>query len=143
MENSNSDITVVFSVYEIFVRETLETLQLQNVVEKIVWKAVLTKNTVSTSAMGDVILDPPQSVQNFISINELSEQQVIDWVIVRLGGDVFVENLKLGHAPHLDKLEYEASLKRWTNPLIGQAQVPGITLSQAEIDNMIAAINNG
>lgn len=142
MDNNLDNITVAFTVKEIYVKESLDALNLTNVIDKVIWKATLSRNGVSTVAMGEVFLEPPETKEGFIRIAEISEQQVLDWVSIKLGGPSFIDTLKQGHDHILSKLEYEAGLKRWTYPLLGQ-QVPTTdTLSSSEIDQLINTINN-
>lgn len=139
---NTENINVDFILTEIYVRESLAELNLTNVVDKVVWKATLSRNGATSIAMGEVFLDMPETVDGFIRIAEVSEQQVLDWVFIKLGGPVFIEGLKQGHAPILAKLEYEAQLKRWTYPLVGQQAPVAEVLSTAEIDQMISNITN-
>ena len=142
IEINLDNINVDFAISEIYVRESLDALNLTNVIDKVIWKATLSRNGQTSLAMGEVFLDMPETVDGFIRIAEVTQQQVLDWVHAKLGGSVFIEALKQGHAPILSKLEYDAKLKRWTYPLVGQQVESLNVLTQAEIDAMINSINN-
>lgn len=142
IETNTDNINVDFVITEIYVKESLAELNLTNLVDKVIWKAVLSKNGVSSIAMGEVFLDAPETAEGFINIEEVSIQQVLAWVYAKLGGSVFIDTLKQNYAPIISKLEYESKLKKWTQPLVGQ-QVESLNiLTQVEIDAMINSINN-
>lgn len=142
MQTNTSNIDITFNITEVFVRPRIDQLDLNNVVEKVIWKAKLSRNGVSTIAYGEVVLPSPDKSEGFVNVEQLSEQQLIDWMLNSLGGDVFLEGLKMGHAPHLDKLEHEANLVRWTKPLVGQDFVEQVTLSTDQIDTLLKNITN-
>lgn len=135
-----TNIEVKFNVTDVFVRPSVESLGISNVIEKVIWKATLTRNGVSTIARGEIMLDTPETAEGFTDITQVTEQQVIDWVIIRLGGSVFIEGLKFGHLPHLQKLEQEAQLTRWTELLVGQELQEELNLS--DMDSILQAIKN-
>lgn len=90
---------------------------LPNSVSRVEWMCVMKRNGAKLFAGGRTDLDIP-SPNGFIDISSLEAQQVIDWVIQKMGGDEFLVNYLSAHDAHLKEQEKDAGLEAWKIPLV-------------------------
>lgn len=92
---------------------------LQNVVAKVEWKALLSRNVFKSVAAGKTLLNLSElNSGSFTPISDLSAATVLNWVIESEGGEGFLTRLKEVHAAIIAAKEYEANMQVWDIPLI-------------------------
>lgn len=111
-------ITTSFKVKQAFVNPLLNGMP--NVIGKVIWSADITRNGVTSLAMGETLLDEPAS-DSFIEFDTLTEQQITDWVLAKEGGQAFIDMLVGIHAPNLDRLDRERGLQEAVLPFAAAA----------------------
>jgi len=65
---------------------------LADVVAVVSWQVVFTRDGQQTFGGGETHLNPPDG-SNFTPITQVTEQQVVDWVVAKEGGDEFLQML--------------------------------------------------
>lgn len=83
-----------------------------NVVGKVDWAVTFTRNSAASTGAGETLLDV-DNLQYFISIDEVTEQLAIKWMLEKEGGDAFIERLQKMHEPTLQYQERMAGLVPW------------------------------
>lgn len=73
----------------------------QNVLRKVFWSIKFMRDGVESVATGESILDV-SNLQNFVSIDQLTDAQILEWAITTEGGSAFVEQLQSRHEEFLD-----------------------------------------
>jgi hypothetical protein len=92
---------------------------LQNVIAKVEWRVLLTRNGAKSVGGGETMLDlTALNGANFVPITELTADTVIGWVIEKEGGEAFIQHLKDIHESDLAKKEQELQLTPWNVPLV-------------------------
>lgn len=109
-----NEITTTFSVQEIKVFDA--SPEVTNVVGKVVWQCVLAYRDISILAGGETFLEYKPD-QPFVPITELTQQQIMDWVIQTLGGAPFLQHYKENHAIHLELAYKEKNMRVWEQPI--------------------------
>jgi hypothetical protein len=83
-----------------------------NVVGKVDWAVTFTRNGAASTGAGETLLDV-DNLQHFISIDEVTEQLAIKWMLEKEGGDAFIERLQKMHESTLQYQEKMAGLVPW------------------------------
>lgn len=74
-----------------------------NVVATVYWTCTFTKGDGTSLGGGITMLDTSNlDAANFVAIGDVTEQQVIDWVIAKEGGKGFIDMLNQIHEPLCD-----------------------------------------
>lgn len=93
--------------------------ELQNVIAKVEWRALLTRNGVKSVAAVETLLDlTTLSAETFMPITDLTAATVIEWAVQAEGGDAFIAHLKEIHEPILSRKERELGFTAWDIPLV-------------------------
>jgi hypothetical protein len=108
-----------FSIVKVLVNPGAGNLT--NVVGKVSWEVVFERNGLESKGFGDTLLDAP-AAPSFVEYDQLSEQQLIDWVLAKEGGQQFIDMLTAIHEPILDRLVRERGLKEAVLPFATAAQ---------------------
>lgn len=85
---------------------------LTNVVGKVDWSVTFTKNSATSTGAGETLLDV-DNINNFIEIDDVTEQMAIDWMLQKEGGDAFIQRLQKMHEPMLEFQEKMSGLVPW------------------------------
>lgn len=88
-----------------------------NAVARVNWVCVMKRNGAKVFAGGVTDLESPLP-DLFINIADLEAQQVIDWVVDKLGGDVWLTDFVAGHEQAMQKAEADLGIEAWHIPLI-------------------------
>lgn len=109
-----SNINYKFYIQELYVKQFQNT---PNAVARVRWVCVLKRGRGKLFAGGLTDLNEP-TPGAFISIAELEAQQVLDWVVQKEGGSVWVSQFIDSHETHMQAAEKEAELEAWHIPLL-------------------------
>lgn len=114
-----SDIKHEAYINEIFVTNT--DLH-KNVINKVTWSVVFKRGDHTSVAGGESLIKFTQ-LKNFIDIDDLDANTVLDWAFSSHGIDKenFLSHLKSIHTPVIEKLERESKLTVWDGMLKNQA----------------------
>lgn len=115
-----SNITPVFYVNKVYVEQHPDC---PNSVARVAWICEMTRGTVKVYGAGVTYLTPP-SPQGFIPIDQLTAQQVVDWVTQTQGGQAWVDSYVALHEDAMQMAERNAQMQNWPTPLINQPPVP-------------------
>jgi hypothetical protein len=106
-----------FFLRRIYVKPQVD--ELTNVVAKIDWCMLLTRNGAKSIAAGETTLNlTTLNAGNFTSITTLTADAVINWVIQAEGGEAFIDRIKEIYEPEIARKERELDLVAWDIPLI-------------------------
>ena len=83
---------------------------LADVIAVVAWQVVFARDGQQSFGGGETRLNPPDG-SNFTPITQVTEQQVIDWVVAKEGGDEFLQMLYGVHDPVLADLCAKAQTK--------------------------------
>ena len=85
------------------------------VIGKVHWTVAIEDDGVVSMGGGDTILGAP-SEDGFIAFENLTEQQLIDWVVAKEGGQGFVDMLSSLHQPNIARLKLERGMQEVVLP---------------------------
>jgi hypothetical protein len=93
----------------------------KNVINKVTWSVVFSKGDHTSVAGGESEIKFTQ-INNFIDINDLDANTVLDWAFSSHGTtkENFLQHLKTIHAPFIEKLERESKMVVWDGMLKNQ-----------------------
>jgi hypothetical protein len=94
---------------------------LADVIGKVFWEVTFEQDGLKSKGVGETVLDAPTS-ESFVEFAQLTEQQIIDWVIAKEGGEAFVNMLTGIHNPILERLAQERGLQEVVLPFASEAQ---------------------
>ena len=105
-------MNISFAIHKLFVHPSLDGLS--NVIGKVIWFAQLEEDGAKSNAAGETLLDDVASA--FTPYEQVTEQQIIEWVVSKQGGQAFIDMLSEIHAPMLAQKKREM--------LLEEAQLP-------------------
>jgi hypothetical protein len=97
-----------------------------NSIVRVCWICVMERNDVKLEGGGYVDLDAPD-LNNFTNIEQLEAQQVIDWMIEKMGGQTWLDSYLARHDSELTRKENEKDLIPWDTPLINSIKYDTIS----------------
>jgi hypothetical protein len=100
-----------------------------NVVAKVFWDVTFERNGLESKGMGFTLLDAPEG-PSFVEFDQLTEQQLVDWVRAKEGGQTYIDMLTAIHEPILDRLETERGLKEAVLPFAPAASASQQSVSE-------------
>jgi len=92
-------MNISYKLYEVGVLPTLKNLQ--NVVARVRWGIEYEEDGITSCAAGESLLDT-DNIENFVPINELSREQVLDWAFQVHGGQKFLNQLLTYHTEQIN-----------------------------------------
>ena len=98
---------LVFNITEIYVFPAIG--EYTNVVGKVIWKYYAEQDEVRAFGAGETLLNV-DNIENFVDIESLTEDDIIDWVIATEGGEAFKAALRTNLQPIIDQLIREKGL---------------------------------
>lgn len=75
----------------------------QNVIKKVVFSIDFKREDCVSTAIVEAILDTT-NLQEFVEIDLLTDDQIIQWAFEKEGGDALLQNIQPHHEAHLDYL---------------------------------------
>ena len=99
-------MNVTFSIAKTLVWP--EKNAMQNVVGIVYWECTFERNGATSKSGGETLLDVP--TDTFIPFDQLTEQQIVEWVIAKEGGVNFINMLKEINEPYLAYAESQMGL---------------------------------
>lgn len=87
-----------------------------NVVAFVQWGLSFSRNGHESVAMVATYL-PLNDLSNFIPVQQLTKDQIIDWCVAVEGGEQFINNLTHIHERQLDVMERRAGVAKFDGPL--------------------------
>jgi hypothetical protein len=109
-----STITHKFYIERLYVRQYDG---MANAVARVHWMCVMKRNGAKLFAAGVTDLNEPNP-GNFLNIGELEAQTVIDWVVEKEGGELWVAGLVAAHEEAMQNAEVQSQFEPWHIPLI-------------------------
>lgn len=91
----------------------------QNVIRGVVFSITFTRDGVSSSGAVDAILDV-NDLSQFVSITELTDEQIIEWAYQKAGGGILLQQLQSFHEEQIDrtlKLQGTVVFTKGTRPI--------------------------
>lgn len=88
-----------------------------NAIKRIVWHVIFEKDGIQSQGAGETYLNDPVA-ESFIPIDQLTDQQVIDWVVEKNGGANYLAEIRAYHEQDIDIKKLKESLITWEQPLL-------------------------
>jgi len=106
--------------------QTINVGELTDVVRQVVWKVSFcdeeNPETVKSVAKVVTTLDVDNLDPNtYIEFSAVTQQNILNWAEAQQGGDIFMDNLKMGHMDHLTSQREELSFQEKDVLLIAKA----------------------
>lgn len=96
-----------FSVLQVFAHDANTD---RPVIGKIIWQVVFSEDGVESVGAGETLLPAPVEGGPFTPIEQVTEEQIIQWVLDQEGGQGFVDHLAAIHTPALELKKQELGL---------------------------------
>lgn len=109
-----NEITTNFSIRELKVFDA--SPEVTNVVGKVSWQCNMNYKDISILTGGESFLEYNRD-QPFVPISQLTQQQIMAWVIKTEGGEEFLKQYKEIHADTLEFLYKEKNMRVWEQPI--------------------------
>lgn len=106
MEN----ITYTFEKKQVWVDNSRP--EYPNVISKVLWALKFTNGIESSSAMIETYFDTSTLI-NFITIDNVTDDILEQWVIEKEGGDAFINGLKSIHVNYINKMAIDSKLEAY------------------------------
>lgn len=100
-----SEITHTFKKLKVLVDPTITSHQ--NVISRIYWKITFTDGVSESAAIGATDVDV-QNLDNFIEIQNVTDETIEKWVTAKEGGDTFIQMLSGIHTQIINRKTSEA-----------------------------------
>ena len=99
----------------------------QNVIRRVLWCLCFEKDGVVSEAGVETFLDV-DNIQNFIPINEVGDDRLLEWVFAAQGGDAFIDFLRPHHEEQLNYAKQCAGLETYSTNFNLSTSVPRTTI---------------
>ena len=83
-----------------------------NVIGKLDWEVRLSEGLAESMGMGETLLDV-DNIANFVPAEQVTNEQMIEWVKAAEGGEAFLMTLRQIHAPHIALKSRQLGLVPW------------------------------
>lgn len=100
-------MNIKFSIMQVFAKG-VDTVQ--PIIAKVIWQVVFSEDGVESLGAGETLLSAPVDGQPFTPIDQVTEDQIIQWVIDQEGGQNFVDQLTAIHTPALELKKRQVGL---------------------------------
>lgn len=108
-----------FSVLQVFAKDADTT---QPIIAKVIWQVIFSEDGVESTGAGETLLPAPVNGEPFTPIDQVTEDQIIQWVIAQEGGQEFVDRLIAIHTPALEIKKRQLGLSPVTMSFISNKQ---------------------
>jgi len=100
-----SEITHTFKIQRV---QTLPQVnEHTNVVVRVHWTVEFLADGIQSLGAGDTVLDTT-AIESFTPVDQITEQQMVDWVVAAEGGQAFLDSLGNFHAQQIRRGQIDA-----------------------------------
>jgi hypothetical protein len=96
-----------FSIIKVFAKNTSTN---QTIISKVVWQVIFSEGNAESIGAGETFLPTPIDESTILPIDQITSDQIIQWVIEQEGGQSFVDHLTAIHEPMLRLKQQELGL---------------------------------
>lgn len=100
----------------------------KNMIPKVKWEIEFERNNFISLAVIETVLDI-DNIENFTELEDLTKDQIVEWVLNKEGGDNFISMLKEIHSKALDDKEIASKAIRLDLPFVTTPVVQPINIT--------------
>lgn len=103
----------------------------KNMISKVRWEIEFERNNFTSLAVIETVLDTDNinNIENFTELEDLTKDQIVEWVLNKEGGDNFISMLKEIHSKALDDKEIASKAIRLDLPFVTTPVVQPINIT--------------
>lgn len=99
-----------YTIEEVYVYPSLNGRE--NVIERVFWNIDFHDGDFTSSALIETYLEVSGDLENFVDAEDVTDEQIYQWVLEKQGGSVFLDQLLEYHTEDLNRKKKEAQLNQ-------------------------------